>query len=83
MVVLDVFSRRGCHLCEVMIEEILPLIEGRATLEVHDIDSRQEWRDAYDIRIPVLEQDGSFICEYQLDRDALEAALVKAAEGGE
>ena len=83
MVILDVFSRRGCHLCEVLIEELLPLIEGRATLEVHDIDTRQDWRDAYDIRIPVLELGGRFICEYQLDREALESALAAAAAGDE
>ena len=72
---LYIYSRRGCHLCEVMIETLLPLIDGRATLEVLDIDTREDWCDAYDTRVPVLELNGRVICEYQLNRDALEAAL--------
>ncbi len=75
MPALVVYSRQGCHLCEILIEELLPLIERRATLEVRDIDTRQDWREAYDIRIPVVELDGRFVCEYQLDRQALQTAL--------
>ena len=38
--VLNIYSRRGCHLCEVLIEELLPIIEGRAELYILDIDTR-------------------------------------------
>lgn len=71
MRVLEVFSRRGCHLCEQLIEELLPLIQGRAELRVCDIDSRDDWRRAYDTRVPVLKYDGELICQYHLDREAL------------
>ncbi len=77
MITLDLYSRRGCHLCEVMLEELLPLIRDKAEIVVHDIDSRQEWRDEYDIRIPVLEHAGQVISEYQLDRDALARVLAE------
>ena len=71
MPVLQVFSRRGCHLCEQMIEELLPLAKGRAEVIVCDIDTRDDWRQEYDVRIPVLKYDGEFICQYHLDREAL------------
>ena len=72
---LDVYSRQGCHLCEVMIEELLPLVRGKFEVEVRDIDSREDWRQAYDTRVPVLEYDGELICQYHLDRQALKRIL--------
>jgi len=68
---IDIYSRQGCHLCEVLIEELLPLLRGRFKLEVHDIDSREDWQTAYATRIPVVEYDGELICQYHLDRQAL------------
>ena len=79
---LDVYSRRGCHLCEVLIEQLLDAVRGRAEVVVHDIDSREDWRAAYDVRVPVVECGGEFVCEYQLDRDALERALTALAQSG-
>jgi hypothetical protein len=70
-----IFSRAGCHLCELLIEEITPLLRGKARLEVLDIDSRSDWRETYGTRVPVVELDGRFLCEITLDRAALHKAL--------
>jgi Ni2+-binding GTPase involved in maturation of urease and hydrogenase len=75
---LTVYSRQGCHLCEVMIDELLPLIRGRFEIVVHDIDSREDWKRKYDTRIPVLEYDGEQICQYHLDRGAITRILSNA-----
>jgi len=72
---LDLYSRQGCHLCEILIEELLPLVRGRFEIAVHDIDSRADWKKKYDTRIPVLEYDGEPICQYHLDRNALTRIL--------
>lgn len=72
---IQIYSRPGCHLCERLVEEIAPLLRGRAKLEVLDIDSRAEWQEAYGTRIPVVEIDGRFICEHRLDRAALHRVL--------
>jgi hypothetical protein len=69
--VIDIYSRQGCHLCEVLIEELLPLVRGNFELDVHDVDSREEWKSKYDARVPVVEYDGELICQYHLDRQAL------------
>ena len=78
---IQVYSRPGCHLCERLIEEITPLLRGRAELEVLNIDSRPDWREDYNTRVPVVEMDGRFVCEYRLDRAALDRALSGADSG--
>lgn len=72
---LIVYSRQGCHLCEQLIEELLPLLRGRLELTVRDIDTREDWRAAYDSRVPVVEYDGELVCQYYLDRHALTSIL--------
>ena len=75
MPTLRLYSRQGCHLCEVLLEQLLPEIRGKMSVEVVDIDTNAEWRAAYNERIPVLEYDGEFLCQYHLDMTALAAKL--------
>lgn len=70
-----VYSRPGCHLCEQLIGELAPLVRGRANLEVRNIDGHGPWQRQFGTRIPVVEIAGRIICEYHLNRDAVEAAL--------
>ncbi len=82
MRVVDVYSRQGCHLCEVLIEELLPLVRGVARIEVHDVDTRHDWREQYGDRVPVVEIAGDYVCHYRLDRQALLSRLgARAAQG--
>jgi hypothetical protein len=83
MFVIQYYSRVGCHLCEVMLEELLPLIRGRADIEVCDIDSRQEWREKYDARVPVVEYGGQLISTYPLDYGAVRRFLARLPENHE
>lgn len=83
MRVVDVYSRRGCHLCEVLIEELLPLVRGVARIEVHDVDTRREWREQYGDRVPVVEIDGVYVCHYRLDRQGLLSRLGARGPGSE
>ena len=75
--VLYVYSRRGCHLCDVLVEELSPLVRGRLDIEVRDIDSRDDWQRRFNIRIPVVEFEGKVVCQYRLDRPAIEAILAR------
>ena len=78
---LTVYSRPGCHLCEHLVDELLPCVRGRANVEVVDIDTQQALLKRYGVRIPVVTLDGVELCQYHLDRDALNAALA-AFEAG-
>lgn len=53
----------------------MPLIRDRATVEVHNIDTRQDWSDEMGNRIPVVRIGGNDICQYHLDTDAVTRAL--------
>ena len=79
---LLVYSRHGCHLCEVLIEELLELVRGLANVRVLDIDSRDDWRETYNTRVPVVELDGHVLCESALDRELVLTALSNLAEAG-
>ena len=75
MSTIKVYSRQGCHLCEVLIEELLPLIEGKLEIEVRDIDSNPKWRERWYADIPVVEYAGEVVCRHFLDRDAITGIL--------
>lgn len=70
-----VYSRRGCHLCEQMIEQLEPMLRGRARFAVSDVDEKDEWCERFGDRVPVLEYDGAVICEFRLDAAAVMDAL--------
>jgi predicted thioredoxin/glutaredoxin len=74
-----VYSRRGCHLCEQLLEELEPLVRERLEVVVRDIDTRDSWKADYATRVPVVEFDGEFVCQYHLDRDALARILSRTA----
>lgn len=67
MATVTVYSRQGCHLCEQLIEELLPMIRGRLDLDVRDIDTDPDWHERFWQDIPVVEYDGEVICRHFLD----------------
>jgi hypothetical protein len=71
----DVYSRQGCHLCELLIEDLAGLVGNAATIRVHDVDTRPEWRERYGNDVPVVEMGGQELCRHRLDVEALRAAL--------
>ena len=66
-----------------MLEELLPLIRGRVEIEYRDIDSRPDWCEKYDVRVPVIEYDGQLISEYPLEYAAIRAVLSQIPESDE
>ncbi len=72
---LDVYSREGCHQCDVLIKELQVLLQGRVNIEIHDVDTREEWWRSYDERVPVVELAGVVLCEFSLDRRRILDAL--------
>ena len=77
MTPLRVYSRPGCHLCEQLLEDLMPLVRGRAEIEVVNIDDDVELAREYGTRIPVLEFAGRFVCQYALDESAIRAILAE------
>ena len=75
---LTLYSRVGCHLCDVMKEQIEKHAGRFAfTLEVVDIDGDPKLRAEYNWDVPVLFVDGEKIAKYRLD----EAMLLRRLQG--
>ena len=72
---LRVYSRKGCHLCESLVEELMPMIRGKLELEVRDIDANPEWHERFWQDIPVVEFEDTIICRHFLDREAITGIL--------
>jgi thioredoxin-like negative regulator of GroEL len=77
MPALRIYSRPGCHLCELLIEKLLPMIRGQLNLEVVNIDDRPEWLAEFGTRIPVVEFAGQFVCQYTLDEAEIHRILAE------
>jgi hypothetical protein len=72
---LVLYSRPGCHLCEELAAELEPLLRGRATVELKDVDESVALERRYGLRIPVLVDGDVELSGYPLDRDRVERHL--------
>jgi glutaredoxin len=75
--VVTLYARDGCHLCDEAREALLALAAelGDVELAEVDIEGDERLRAAYLERIPVIEFNGREISELEFDPDALRSAL--------
>jgi len=67
---LIVYSRPGCHLCELLLEQLEPMCRSAGVrLDVQDVDTREEWRRLYGERIPVVCAGEEELSAWPFDRD--------------
>lgn len=73
---VELFTRRGCHLCE-QTEAVLrgELVTTRFALRVTDVDADPKLARRYGARVPVVVIDGREAFELAVAPDALRAAL--------
>ncbi len=64
------YGREGCHLCE-QAEQVFRQRFPALNLEVRDVDSRLEWHQAWDEKVPVLQAPNGDVLEAVVDADAL------------
>ena len=69
MTTLILYSRPGCHLCELLVEELEPLVSGRVQIQHVDISQDATLERLYGLRIPVLVSGRDELSSYPLDRD--------------
>ena len=63
-----VYSRKGCHLCEIVKETLTKLHRrGGFTLSEIDVDSDDQLRRQFTDEVPVVFIDGSKAFKYRLD----------------
>lgn len=79
---LTFFTRDGCHLCDVALEELERIREKHPfSLEIVDLDREAppEKRALYDGEVPVIELDGRKIMKYHVDEPRLVRLLTAPA----
>ncbi len=77
---LQLMTRRGCHLCELVREPVAHGADelGLALLE-YDVDEQDELRRLYGSRVPVLLSGGVVLGEGRFDPEAALEALRPAS----
>ncbi|MFZ6690680.1 glutaredoxin family protein [Undibacterium sp. SXout20W] len=79
MIVLTLYSRSYCHLCDDMLEQLQSFTpDFQFTVKVVDVDADAELLNLYDELVPVLvgkkpDRQEQRICHYFLDTNALKA----------
>jgi len=74
---LLLYTRRGCHLCEAA-EDMVAAHARAAAVEILDIDADPDLQRLYGLRVPVLTADGTVVLEGRFDEPAL-ARLLNSA----
>ena len=75
-VIVTLYTRDGCHLCDEAKAAIQPIIERRhAELREIDIDDDAESRAMYNDSIPVIFIEANFFARYRIDAQKFEKAL--------
>jgi hypothetical protein len=69
--VIEVYSRPGCHLCEILIDELMLIIRDRVELQVFNIDTNSDWQLSFGQRIPVVVFEDQEICHFKLNKEAI------------
>lgn len=75
-----VYSRKGCHLCDI-VKETLERIQNQADFKWHeiDIDTDPELRQKYNEEVPVIFIDGRKAFKYRIDEREFLRALARRA----
>jgi len=77
---LTIYSRPGCHLCEVMkavVERVSQTVP--VTLEEIDISHDPELEERYGLEIPVLMIEGTKVAKYRVSEEELKRMLMARA----
>jgi glutaredoxin len=72
-----VYTRAGCKLCEEAERVAAEVADGLAEVELVDVDADPELHERYTVRVPVVAVDGVELFDYEVDPDALRAALTR------
>lgn len=72
---VTLYTRNGCHLCEIAEGVVAEVAEGRAHVRVIDIDTDPALAERYTVRVPVVAVDGVEVAEYEVDPEQLRAML--------
>jgi glutaredoxin len=80
VIVLTVYSRPGCHLCDEMkavVQRVVRTQQAPIQIEEIDISTDPELEARYGLEIPVLLVDGRKVAKYRIDEQALKRIVAE------
>lgn len=73
---LLLYGRPACHLCDVALEQIVPLAKRLGVaVQYRNVEDHPEWERRYGHLVPVGLADGRMLFKYRVDPARLETAL--------
>ena len=73
---ITIYSKKGCHLCEVAMQKLLKIQnEFPFSLTEIDIENNDELFEKYKYLIPVIEINGKEVFTYKIDENKLKEIL--------
>ena len=84
MIVLTLYSRPGCHLCEEMkavVQRVARAVDASIAVEEIDISTNPDLEARYGLEIPVLVVDGRKVAKYRVTEGELTRILRDQAGG--
>lgn len=83
--ILTLYSRPGCHLCDEMkaiVQRVASTADAPITIEEIDISTDAALEARYGLEIPVLLIDGRKAAKYRVAEDALRRLIAGAGQAG-
>jgi glutaredoxin len=81
MATVTIYSKKGCHLCDIAKEELYALrCDFEFSLNEVDIEKDKLAFEKYKYLIPVVELDGLIISNYKVDTKKMKAILSKKSQ---
>ncbi len=72
---LTLYSRPQCHLCELLLDELRPLLNEGTAVEIIDISEDPDLTRRYGLRIPILSCNGEEISGYPLQTERVKSII--------
>ena len=79
---LTIYSKPGCHLCDDMKEIVRRVVDGRAGVQLEEVDISTDpgLLELYGLEVPVLMVDGRKAAKYRVSAAELRG-MIERAEG--
>ena len=71
-----VYTKQGCHLCEILIEQLIETLRDKADIKFIDIESKQELFNEYCEIIPLVKYRDEELFRYHYDHNIIKKVMI-------
>ena len=71
-----VYTKQGCHLCEILIEQLMETLRDKADIKFIDIESKPELFNKYCEIIPLVKYRDEELFRYHYDRNIIKKIMI-------